>query len=137
MPKSAPICQSPRLLITTAAGTGWGNGAGSVSEDSRRAPCLQQAHSYLRNADPVLARLIDDRPAFDLRAWLAQLDLYGALLFQVRAACSPPLSSRQRYHRSPGSGAVEHERRLHASRPDPRCHALVLGLRGLPGPGTQ
>jgi DNA-3-methyladenine glycosylase II len=47
---------------------------------------LQQARSYLRNADPVLARLIDDRPAFDPRAWLAQLppmDLYGALLFQV------------------------------------------------------
>ena len=35
---------------------------------------------------PVLARLIDDRPDFDPRAWLAQLppmDLYGALLFQV------------------------------------------------------
>ena len=35
---------------------------------------------------PVLARLIDDRPAFDPRAWMAQLppmDLYGALLFQV------------------------------------------------------
>jgi DNA-3-methyladenine glycosylase II len=45
-----------------------------------------QARSYLHNADPVLARLIDDRPAFDPRAWLAQLppmDLYGALLFQV------------------------------------------------------
>jgi DNA-3-methyladenine glycosylase II len=47
---------------------------------------LQQARSHLRNADPVLARLIEDRPAFDPRAWLAQLppmDLYGALLFQV------------------------------------------------------
>src|ERR1700686_2091137 len=47
---------------------------------------LRQARSYLRNADPVLARLIDDRPAFDPRAWMAQLppmDLYGALLFQV------------------------------------------------------
>jgi DNA-3-methyladenine glycosylase II len=34
----------------------------------------------------VLARLIDQRPDFDPRAWLAQLppmDLYGALLFQV------------------------------------------------------
>jgi DNA-3-methyladenine glycosylase II len=34
----------------------------------------------------VLGRLIDDRPDFDPRAWLAQLppmDLYGALLFQV------------------------------------------------------
>jgi DNA-3-methyladenine glycosylase II len=57
-----------------------------VSEDSSRAAWLRQAHSYLRHADPVLARLIDDRPDFDPRAWLAQLppmDLYGALLFQV------------------------------------------------------
>ena len=57
-----------------------------MSEDSSRAVWLQQARSYLRHADPVLARLIDDRPDFDPRAWLAQLppmDLYGALLFQV------------------------------------------------------
>jgi DNA-3-methyladenine glycosylase II len=46
----------------------------------------QQQRAYLRGADPVLARLIDERPDFDPRAWLAQLppmDLYGALLFQV------------------------------------------------------
>jgi hypothetical protein len=52
-----------------------------VSEDSSRAVWLLRAHSYLRHADPALARLIDDRPAFDPRAWLAQLppmDLYGA-----------------------------------------------------------
>jgi DNA-3-methyladenine glycosylase II len=57
-----------------------------VAEDSSRAGWLEQARSYLRTADPVLARLIDYRPAFDPRAWLAQLppmDLYGALLFQV------------------------------------------------------
>ena len=57
-----------------------------MSEDSSRAVWRQQTRSYLRDADPVLARLIDDRPAFDPRAWLAQLppvDLYGALLFQV------------------------------------------------------
>jgi DNA-3-methyladenine glycosylase II len=57
-----------------------------VTDDSDRAGWLRQARSYLRNADPVLARLIDDHPAFDPRAWLAQLppmDLYGALLFQV------------------------------------------------------
>ena len=57
-----------------------------MTEDADRAAGLQQARSYLRQADPVLARLIDDRPAFDPRAWLAQLppmDLYGALLFQV------------------------------------------------------
>jgi DNA-3-methyladenine glycosylase II len=57
-----------------------------VSEDSGRAAWLQQARSYLHNADPVLARLIDDRPDFDPRAWMTQLppmDLFGALLFQV------------------------------------------------------
>jgi DNA-3-methyladenine glycosylase II len=57
-----------------------------VNMDSSRATWLQQARSYLRQADPVLARLIDDRPDFDPRAWMTQLpamDLYGALLFQV------------------------------------------------------
>jgi DNA-3-methyladenine glycosylase II len=57
-----------------------------VSEDSNRAAWLQQARSYLRDADPVLARLIDERPEFDPQAWRTQLppmDLYGALLFQV------------------------------------------------------
>jgi len=57
-----------------------------MTEDSVRAGWLAEARSYLRDADPVLARLIDDRPDFDPRAWLAQLpvmDLYGALLFQV------------------------------------------------------
>jgi DNA-3-methyladenine glycosylase II len=57
-----------------------------VTEDSGHEAWLRQARSHLRDADPVLARLIDDRPDFDPRAWLAQLppmDLYGALLFQV------------------------------------------------------
>jgi DNA-3-methyladenine glycosylase II len=57
-----------------------------VSEDPNRAAWLRQTRSYLRNADPVLARLIDERPDFDPQAWRAQLppmDLYGALLFQV------------------------------------------------------
>ena len=57
-----------------------------MSEDSSRAGWLSHARSYLRHADPVLARLIDDRPDFDPRAWMTQLppmDLYGALLFQV------------------------------------------------------
>ncbi len=57
-----------------------------MTEDSGRVAWLQQARAYLRNADPVLAPLIDDRPDFDPQAWMAQLppmDLYGALLFQV------------------------------------------------------
>jgi DNA-3-methyladenine glycosylase II len=57
-----------------------------VTVDANRAAWLQRARSHLRNADPVLARLIDDRPDFDPRAWMALLppmDLYGALLFQI------------------------------------------------------
>ena len=57
-----------------------------MGQDSSRDAWLQQARSYLRDADPVLARLIADRPDFDPRAWMEQLppmDLYGALLFQV------------------------------------------------------
>jgi DNA-3-methyladenine glycosylase II len=56
-------------------------------EDGRgQADWLRQARSYLHDADPVLARLIDERPDFDPRVWLAELpsmDLFGALLFQV------------------------------------------------------
>src|SRR6202035_285184 len=47
---------------------------------------LQQARTHLRKADPVLARLIADRPDFDPRQWMAELppmDLFGALLFQI------------------------------------------------------
>jgi DNA-3-methyladenine glycosylase II len=57
-----------------------------VTEDSGRAAWLRRARAYLRDADPVLARLIDERPDFDPQAWMEQLpamDLYGALLFQV------------------------------------------------------
>jgi DNA-3-methyladenine glycosylase II len=57
-----------------------------VTDESDHAAWLEQARSYLHNADPVLAALIDDRPDFDPRAWIAELppmDLYGALLFQV------------------------------------------------------
>ena len=57
-----------------------------MTENSDRTMWLQDARAYLRNADPVLAGLIDDRPTFDPRAWMSQMpamDLYGALLFQI------------------------------------------------------
>ena len=57
-----------------------------MTEDPNHAGGLGQARSHLRHSDPVLARLIEERPDFDPRAWLAQLapmDLFGALLFQV------------------------------------------------------
>jgi DNA-3-methyladenine glycosylase II len=47
---------------------------------------LREARAHLGAADPVLARLIADRPDFDPNEWLAQLpamDLFGAIVFQV------------------------------------------------------
>jgi DNA-3-methyladenine glycosylase II len=57
-----------------------------MAEGADRAGWLRQARAHLRGADPVMARLVGERPEFDPRAWMAQLppmDLYGALLFQV------------------------------------------------------
>ena len=54
--------------------------------ESGHAEWLEHARSHLRTADPVLARVIADRPDFDPRRWLRELppmDLFGALLFQV------------------------------------------------------
>jgi DNA-3-methyladenine glycosylase II len=46
-----------------------------------------EARAYLRQADPVLGRLIDEHPDFDPRQWMEQLvprmDAFGALAFQV------------------------------------------------------
>src|SRR6201995_1789384 len=44
------------------------------------------AREHLRNADPVLARLIDAHPDFRPRAWIGELpklDAFGTLIFQV------------------------------------------------------
>src|SRR6476469_5939293 len=45
-----------------------------------------EAREYLREADPVLAKLIDARPDFRPRAWMDELpplDAFGTLVFQV------------------------------------------------------
>ena len=53
----------------------------------KRAPIAdRKARDFLRNADPVLARLIDARPDFRPRAWMDELpalDAFGTLIFQV------------------------------------------------------
>jgi DNA-3-methyladenine glycosylase II len=44
------------------------------------------AREFLRNADPVLARVIDAHPGFRPRAWIDELpglDAFGTLIFQV------------------------------------------------------
>jgi len=45
-----------------------------------------EAREFLRNADPVLAQMIDARPDFRPRAWMVELpplDAFGTLVFQV------------------------------------------------------
>ena len=45
-----------------------------------------EAREFLRNADPVMAQLIDARPDFRPRAWMDELpplDAFGTLIFQV------------------------------------------------------
>src|SRR3954469_11761499 len=52
----------------------------------RAAVADRKAREFLRNADPVLARVIDARPGFRPRAWLDELprlDAFGTLIFQV------------------------------------------------------
>ncbi len=53
----------------------------------KRSPLADpKAREFLGKADPVLARLIDERPDFRPRAWtdeLPPLDAFGTLVFQV------------------------------------------------------
>jgi DNA-3-methyladenine glycosylase II len=56
-------------------------------QSRKRAPLAdRKAREFLRNADPVLARVIDQRPDFRPRAWMDELpplDAFGTLIFQV------------------------------------------------------
>jgi DNA-3-methyladenine glycosylase II len=60
---------------------------GPRAQRRRRAPIAdRKAREFLRTADPVLARLIDERPDFRPRAWMDELpplDAFGTLIFQV------------------------------------------------------
>ena len=53
----------------------------------KRAPIAdRKARAFLRNADPVMAQLIDARPGFRPRAWMDELpplDAFATLIFQV------------------------------------------------------
>jgi DNA-3-methyladenine glycosylase II len=58
----------------------------AVQPRKRAAIADREGRNFLRNADPVLARLIDARPGFRPRAWLDELhplDAFGTLIFQV------------------------------------------------------
>jgi DNA-3-methyladenine glycosylase II len=61
-------------------------GAAIRTEGGRRPSQLRRAQEHLRQADPVIGRVIERRPDFDPHAWLDELpsmDLFGSLLFQV------------------------------------------------------
>jgi DNA-3-methyladenine glycosylase II len=60
----------------------------SVETPPRKRAALanRKAREFLREADPVLGRLIDARPGFRPRAWMDELpplDAFGTLIFQV------------------------------------------------------
>jgi DNA-3-methyladenine glycosylase II len=60
----------------------------SVKAPARKRAAIAdpKAREFLRQADPVLGRLIDARPDFRPRAWLDELpplDAFGTLVFQV------------------------------------------------------
>lgn len=61
--------------------------SGAGGRGRKRAPLAgRKAREFLSNADPVLGRLIDERPDFRPRAWmddLPPLDAFGTLIFQV------------------------------------------------------
>jgi hypothetical protein len=84
MVKSAPTSTAGLTQDDGGGHTGWVTGAGPVTWDSSRAAWLRQARSQLRGADPVLARLVDDRPAFPAtRRTLASVEA-------TRRADTPP-----------------------------------------------
>ena len=60
---------------------------GGVDARRRAAAIVDaRAREFLRQADPILAQLIDARPNFRPRAWMAELpplDAFGTLIFQV------------------------------------------------------
>jgi DNA-3-methyladenine glycosylase II len=60
----------------------------SIESRPRKRAALadRKAREFLRQTDPVLARLIDARPGFRPRAWMDELptlDAFGTLVFQV------------------------------------------------------
>jgi DNA-3-methyladenine glycosylase II len=70
--------------------------------DLRRVTPIARVRTRLREADPVLARLIDARPTFDPQAWMAELpamDLFGTLLFQVAGQQLSVIATRRTLER--------------------------------------
>jgi len=65
----------------------------TTTEDSGRVAWLRQARAHLHAADPVLARLIDERPDFDPRGWKARFRPPMSRYDAAPAAPAAPLES--------------------------------------------
>jgi DNA-3-methyladenine glycosylase II len=79
------MARTPRSTSTEPSRTD--GGSPERPPGRKRAPVAnRKAREFLRNADPVLAPLIDARPGFRPRAWMDELpplDAFGTLIFQV------------------------------------------------------
>jgi len=56
----------------------------------RAALADSKAREFLRKADPVLARLIDERPDFRPRAWMDKLSSIARMMNASTANGAPP-----------------------------------------------
>ena len=78
---SATATCSPAAFATSRPACGT-----TSSKTSDPGPADPDARTFLREADPVLARIVDARPDFRPRAWtqdLRALDAFPALIFQL------------------------------------------------------
>jgi DNA-3-methyladenine glycosylase II len=77
----------PKLSEELPRTTGTPTAPGADTRRRRRAPLAdRKAREFLRNADPVLAEVIDAHPRFRPRAWmddLPPLDAFRTLIFEV------------------------------------------------------
>src|SRR5262249_17053185 len=83
-----PFVRLSRLNLQPAAGELRATATRMTVAPPRKRAALanRKAREFLRQADPVLARLIDGRPDFRPRAWLDELpplDAFGTLVFQI------------------------------------------------------
>ena len=90
----------------------------------RAAVADPEARKFLRQADPVLAPLIDARPDFRPRAWmedLPPLDAFGTLIFQVAGQQLSVSSTRAIISHLRTDSAGIFRRLPSCSRLTPRC----------------
>jgi DNA-3-methyladenine glycosylase II len=90
-PAMACVCRFWGRYDSGATASSWNQAPDSAVETPRETPSprpqdLPAALAHLRESDPVLARVIDENPAFDPEAWTQRwppLDVFSALVLEV------------------------------------------------------